>query len=166
MADSATVTPAPPARPIRARRGCGWRVRATYGAVSIICAGVLSLAVWLRPDVRGFGTHEQMHLPPCGFMVTSGLPCPTCGMTTSFSLMMHGHPLAAVIAQPAGAVLCLAAVAGMITAMIIAVSGRVPRVNWDRIGPVRLVMGVGILLMGGWGFKIAHGLLTGALPAR
>ncbi len=166
MTDGALVDPALAARRLSGRRGCGWRVRATYGVVSIICAAVLSLAVWLRPDPRGFGTHEQMHLPPCGFMLTSGLPCPTCGMTTSFSLMMHAHPLAAFIAQPAGVVLCLAAVVGMMAAMIIAVSGRVPRVNWDRIGPVRLVIGVGILLMGGWGFKIAHGLLTGALPAR
>lgn len=143
-----------------------WRVRGAAFAVALACGAVLGLAVFLKPDVRGHGTHEQLGLPPCGFMTGSGLPCPTCGMTTSFALLMHGHPLAAVIAQPAGAVLCVAAMIVMFVAMRVVVSGRMPRIRWERINPVHLVLAIGVLLMGAWGFKIAHGLMTGQLPAN
>jgi hypothetical protein len=35
-------------------------------------------------------THTQLGLPPCRFVTLFGKPCPSCGMTTSFSLLMHG----------------------------------------------------------------------------
>ncbi|NBO19844.1 MAG: DUF2752 domain-containing protein, partial [Proteobacteria bacterium] len=44
----------------------------------------LSNVRWLTPDARGLGTHEQLGLPPCGFYLWYGLPCPSCGMTTSW----------------------------------------------------------------------------------
>ena len=44
-------------------------------------------------------------------MVTTGIPCPTCGMTTAFSHCVRGHWLTSFIVQPAG---CLVAVATML----------------------------------------------------
>src|SRR3954468_17308327 len=52
---------------------------------------VTGVALWLRPDVRGFGTHQQLGLAPCGFSAATGIPCPGCGLTTSFANMAHGH---------------------------------------------------------------------------
>jgi hypothetical protein len=69
---------------------------------------VLGLAVWLRPDGRGFGTHEQLGLLPCGFKRVTGYPCPTCGMTTSFALLARGRFLAGARVQPFGALLFFA----------------------------------------------------------
>lgn len=35
-------------------------------------------------------THRQLGLPPCTFYLMTEYPCPSCGMTTSFALLMHG----------------------------------------------------------------------------
>ncbi len=87
-------------------------------------------------------------------------------MTTSFALMMHGHPWRAFQAQPAGALLCLAAVVLLGVAWGAAATGRLVTVNWDRLGPVRVSLGIGLLILGGWAWKLAQGLLDGTLPAR
>src|SRR5262249_32861587 len=72
-----------------------WGVR---GAVVGMVRGlvlVFSVAVWLNPyqedgQARRMETHRQLGLPPCSFLEVVGVPCPACGMTTSFSLLMHG----------------------------------------------------------------------------
>src|SRR5436190_1772061 len=35
-------------------------------------------------------THTQLGLPPCQFKAVTGIACPSCGMTTSFALLMRG----------------------------------------------------------------------------
>src|SRR5262245_53861942 len=58
-------------------------------------------------------THRQLGLPPCTFFAVTGMPCPSCGMTTSFALLMHGDPAASLRANAVGtllALLCLAAI--------------------------------------------------------
>ncbi|MFM7290157.1 MAG: DUF2752 domain-containing protein [Planctomycetia bacterium] len=58
------------------------------------------------------GTHRQLGLPPCAMQTLTGFPCPSCGMTTSVSLVMHGDLVAASEANWAGLVVTgLAAVA-------------------------------------------------------
>jgi hypothetical protein len=81
---------------------------AAYGAACLCLATVFLLAAWLHPDRSGLGTHTQLHLPPCGFYEVFHKPCPSCGMTTAFVWMMHGHPILALRAQPAGAAVFLA----------------------------------------------------------
>ncbi len=142
------------------------QARVAWLGVAVVCGAVLTMAALLRPDARGHGTHEALGLPPCSFVLTSGLPCPTCGMTTSFAELMHGHPLRSMVAQPAGAVLCVLTVLVMVVGLRAAIRGYLVALNWDRIGPVRFMLGFGLLLLGGWGFKIAHGLATGILPYR
>lgn len=159
------MRPVATARAINDHGNGTWRVRGTALAVAVTCGAVLGLAVFLEPDARGFGTHERIGLPPCGFLVATGLPCPTCGMTSSFALMMHAHPVDAVVAQPAGAMLCLATLVVMLMAMRVVVTGRMPMIRWERINPVHFVVTIGVLFMGAWGVKLALGLLSGQLPA-
>ena len=68
---------------------------------------ILGIAVWLDPDPRGYGTHEQLGLAPCDFMVKHGYPCPSCGLTTSFANMAELNVAAASRANPAGVLLFL-----------------------------------------------------------
>jgi hypothetical protein len=66
-----------------------------------------SLAAALEPDPRGFGTHQRLGLPPCTFRLLCGIPCPGCGMTTSFSHLTRGHLEQAIEANAGGALLAL-----------------------------------------------------------
>jgi hypothetical protein len=69
---------------------------------------VVVFAFRLDPDPRGYGTHEQLGLPPCGFLRDHGVPCISCGMTTAFAAMAHGQPLLALRSNPFGVLLFLA----------------------------------------------------------
>jgi hypothetical protein len=90
-------------------------VRGTLVGVALALIAVFAVAVWLKPyDDDGtpyrMATHRQMGLPPCTFFATTGLPCPSCGMTTSFSLLMHGDVINSLRANAVGtllAVFCL-----------------------------------------------------------
>ena len=75
--------------------------------VLFLVAG-FGLARYLDPDPRGFGTHQRLGLPPCSLRLLCGIPCPSCGMTTSFAHFVRGQFLASFRANPAG--LLLAAV--------------------------------------------------------
>lgn len=91
------------------------------GSLLGIVAGlvlVFAIAIWLKPygaDGQALTqeTHRQMGLPPCTFYKLSGLPCPSCGMTTSFALLIRGDVLNSLRANAVGtmlAALCLAIV--------------------------------------------------------
>ena len=54
-------------------------------AVTLGCATVLLIASWLTPDPRGLGSHTKLGMPRCEFEYRTGIPCPSCGMTTSFA---------------------------------------------------------------------------------
>lgn len=103
---------------------------------------VLGLAGMLRPDPRGFGTHMQLGLGPCGFREITGKPCPSCGMTTAFSWTMRARFVEGWRANPAGlaiAVMCVMSLPWLFAASI---SGR----TW----PFRSAEGplVGVVLAG------------------
>ncbi|MGC8762139.1 MAG: DUF2752 domain-containing protein [Acidobacteriota bacterium] len=82
-----------------------------YGFSWLGFAIVLALARWLTPDPSGVGTHTALHLPPCTFYTVFHKPCPSCGMTTAFAWLLHGHPLKALATQPAGVAVFAAALA-------------------------------------------------------
>jgi hypothetical protein len=90
-------------------------VRGTLIGLALALCGVFAVALWLNPynadgSPRSMATHRQMGLPPCTFYQTTGLPCPSCGMTTSFALLMHGDVMNSLRANAVGtllAVFCL-----------------------------------------------------------
>lgn len=62
---------------------------------SMLIFFLFGVAARLTPSQNGLGTHRQLGLPPCGFRVVLGIPCPTCGFTTTWSHVMHGNFMAA-----------------------------------------------------------------------
>ena len=66
---------------------------------------VLATAGALEPDARGYGTHTQLGLPPCAFLLLTGSPCPGCGLTTAFAYAIGGQWSLAASANPLGLVL-------------------------------------------------------------
>ncbi len=128
--------------------------RLTAVVVLVGSLAILAVAWWTKPDPSGYGTHQRLGLPPCGFLYTTGLPCPTCGMTTAFAYAVRGHLLQAVVAQPAGAALAgltfvLAGVAG-----VVLVTGRRIEINWYRINPMYVLVTAIVLFVGSWALKI------------
>ena len=79
--------------------------RLVWGAAGAVAWPVLGTAAWLHPDARGFGTHQQLGLPPCTFEAMTRVPCPGCGLTTSFAAMAHGHVVEALRAHLMGPLL-------------------------------------------------------------
>ncbi|HWL94769.1 MAG TPA: DUF2752 domain-containing protein [Phycisphaerae bacterium] len=135
-------------------------VRATWGLVALLGAGILGVALYLRPNAAGHGTHEALGMPPCGFLLRTRLPCPTCGMTTSFAHFVRGQWLRAFVVQPAGMVMAILTVLLTIMAATIAATGWTLYVDWDRAA-VRLMLGFGLLILFGWVFKMVESLLSG-----
>ena len=128
--------------------------RAIAAAVSLGCLAVLITAVSLRPSRTGVETHRQLGLDECQFLRTSGLPCPSCGMTTSFAWFVRGNILASLYVQPMGTLLAAAAAATFWAALYIAATGK-PLHRHLNVLPghyfVLVPMGIGIAA---WGWKI------------
>ncbi len=100
----------------------GRPTRALLAAFAVGLATVIVVARRLEPDPRGFGTHEQLGLSPCAFKATTGRPCPTCGMTTSFAWSVRGRPDRSWRANPAGSL--LAPMSLVLIPWLLAVSAR------------------------------------------
>jgi hypothetical protein len=71
---------------------------------------VFGVAFWLNPyDAEGqprrLETHLQLGLPPCTFRILTGVPCPSCGMTTSFALLVRGDGANSMRANAVGTLL-------------------------------------------------------------
>jgi hypothetical protein len=98
--------------------------RALALLISSACLGVLVVATRINPAATGLGTHQQLRLQPCQFEIRTGLPCPTCGMTTSFAHFVRGNWAASFYVQPMG--MLLAIISGMCfwAGLYIALSGR------------------------------------------
>jgi hypothetical protein len=85
----------------------GVGVRLSAGIVALGCLAVLLIATQLTPSPAGYGSHTgyPLRLQSCAFMDRTGLPCPSCGMTTSFCWFVRGNVLASIYVQPMGALL-------------------------------------------------------------
>jgi hypothetical protein len=75
----------------------------TSGAAGLL----LLIGRLLQPAPGRVGTHEQLGLPPCGFLHLTGIPCPGCGLTTSVAYAVRLHFIESVVTQPFGFVVFL-----------------------------------------------------------
>ncbi len=115
---------------------------------------LLGVAAYLNPDSRGMGTHEQLDLKECTFLVSTGHPCATCGMTTSFAHAAEGNLRASFLAQPFGFLLALASATGFWIALHVAVTGsRAAQPFRVLLRPRQLWMLAG-LLASAWAYKL------------
>jgi len=131
-------------------------IERSFWAFGLVCSLIVLYlsGFYLTPDARGIGTHEQLGLPPCGFVeMFDGVPCPSCGYTTTFTLAAHGRPVDAFVNQPFGFMVFLATVAG-VPFLCVAVGKNISlfslteRWRWGWIG-----VGFVVLWILGWIYK-------------
>jgi hypothetical protein len=116
-------------------------------------AGMLGLGLYLTPSTTGAGTHEQLGLPPCGMLLATGHPCPTCGVTTAFALAAHGHLAESLVTQPLGLVLFLGVLGGLVLSVASVSVGR----SWFGLVTVRrfyfVIIALTVIALVSWGYK-------------
>ena len=93
--------------PLMVRLEPGYRKRQLWGQLIwfFAWAFVTGVAIYLRPDPAGHGTHMQLGLPPCPSTLFFDRPCPGCGLTTSFTATVHGDFIAGFKAHALGPIL-------------------------------------------------------------
>jgi len=80
-------------------------VRISLIVSGLVCLGLLLTARLLAPSPTGLGTHEQLGLPECGFLLMFEIPCPSCGMTTSWAWLTRGNVVESLRSNPGGTML-------------------------------------------------------------
>src|SRR5688572_13034388 len=116
---------------------------------------LLVLGRALRPDPRGWGTHEQLGFQPCYPMAHWNVPCPGCGVTTSLAWIARGELLAALEVQPLGPLLALGTVASAVWALKGHLGGRDTARELERLPWRRLVRAAGVVVVLAWLYKAA-----------
>ena len=142
------------ARPARRAR---WYVRAALIGVAAALAAVFAVAFYLNPygpdgAPRSMATHTQLGLPQCNFVVMTGKPCPSCGMTTSFALLVRGDVGASLRANWVGTTLAVFWAGLLVWAVASGLTGRLLLVPRGR-GELVLTVVVGlflVLMLGRW----------------
>ena len=102
---------------------------------ALLLLGVLvmvGVGLYLTPDPAGHGTHQQLGLPPCTIYYLTGRPCPSCGLTTSVSAILHGQFGLAWRANPMGYVIVAGALAVAVNSLLALLWGRSVRIENTR----------------------------------
>lgn len=152
----AAAVPPAPVFPVPDRRGrpAGRGLRVVLVLFGLFLAGGFSLAAAVKPDVRGFGTHQQFGLPPCSFRSALGIPCPSCGMTTSFSSFVRGQFQSSIDANLAGFLLAGACLALIPWCWFSAAAGRLYFVNRLERAALGLVLPITIVCVLQWLYRV------------
>ena len=122
--------------------------------IAIACVSVLAVATTIAPNPAGLGTHRDMGFPSCNFLAVTGLPCPSCGMTTSFAWFVRGNVLASLYVQPAATLLAAAAGMTFWAGLYIAATGKPVYRLLTRLPGQYYVLAPLALGIAGWAWKI------------
>lgn len=129
-----------------------WADRTWAGAVAVAASVCFTFLARIQPDPRGHGTHEQLGWEPCGWPITYGIPCPTCGCTTAACLLVHGRIVAAFATQPFGAAFAAFGLLVGVHAVLCLLRGRSFADFLVRLPFWRIVSGGVLLFLAGWGW--------------
>jgi hypothetical protein len=98
----------------------------------------------------------QVHFP-CPFLVFTGHPCGTCGMTHAFVYLAHGHVLQAFHWSPLGALLAASAWTYALADLARVAAGRpFPALPQPLVR--RWVLVGAAALLANWAYLLIHGL--------
>ena len=99
----------------------------------------------------------------CGFKQRTGLPCPTCWMTTATFAFAQGKILQAFYIQPACALLCSVMVIAALLAFFIAVFGiyfRFLNRFFAEVKVRHIIIAMIIIIASGWAVTLARAIVA------
>jgi len=140
--------------------------RASNIAVMGLILLLLAAGTLLHPDGSGERTALSLlglPLPTlCWFRLTTGIPCPGCGLTRAVTLLMHGRLGASLAMHPFGIAAVGLAVL-QIPPRAARASGSTPAwsFRWDRLWSYTLLV-TALLMMSWWVLKVGALGLMGA----
>jgi len=130
-----------------------------------IIAAVVCIAIVGLFSIFAISGHYEIDmgffLGRCGFKQNTGLPCPTCGMTTAVLAFAQGKILQAFYIQPAGGLLCSASVFAAILSFFISVFGIYFRFIKRFFAEVKvryMIFALIIIILSGWAVTFARAL--------
>lgn len=141
------------ALPIPRSASPGARVGA--GLLALALLALLCVAAWVPPSPAGHGSHTALGMPPCGWVIAFGKPCPTCGMTTAFAHAARLDLWDSAKTQPIGALLALMAAAAFWPAAWVAATGSRAGAIYATMLTPRLLWTLVALGLAAWGYKYA-----------
>jgi hypothetical protein len=134
-------------------------VRGTLAVIAFGLVAVFAIAWHLDPYQGGkpwrMETHTQLGLPPCTFKTLTGLPCPSCGMTTSFALLVRGDLWHSLQANWVGTILALLWMAIIPWSVVSAIWGRPWLILSIEQVLTKLVIGFVVLMLLRWFIVLA-----------
>ncbi len=128
-------------------------VRGSLAGLALGLTAVFGVALWLDPyqadgNPRRMETHRQLGLPPCTFYRVTGLPCPSCGMTTSFALLVRGDLVNSARANFVGTMLAAFGMVLVPWCVVAALTGRTPFIrSLERAVTVVVLAFLGLMLL-------------------
>ncbi|MBI3408388.1 MAG: DUF2752 domain-containing protein [Planctomycetes bacterium] len=141
------------------RRRLALWVRLALVGIALGLVVVFGIALRLNPNqgdrVWLNETHTQLGLPDCTFKSLTGLPCPSCGMTTSFAWLVRGNVWNSLRANFVGTLLALVALAYIPWGFLSAAKGRLLGIGYWDVWLIRLVLGFFVLMFVRWGVVLA-----------
>jgi hypothetical protein len=150
-------------KPIRVYSRLQVWVRVWLVLMAFVIAGVFAVALVLDPyqggKVWNQGTHQQLGLQPCNFLFVTGMPCPSCGMSTSFALLVRGDVWNSLCANFVGTMLALVCLGYIPWAMVSAWLGRPLFMISIETNFLRVLVAFLILMLLRWGVVVLLQLL-------
>lgn len=128
--------------------------RLIAACVAALCAGLLATASVLEAEGEGFGTHEQLGLPACGWAQSFGAPCMTCGMTTAFTHAADGNLWQSFVTQPMGMLLSVGTAAVFWIGLYVAITGSRLGEHAARLLQPRTLVIIAALGGAAWVYKL------------
>jgi hypothetical protein len=129
---------------------------------TIICLAIISFFGFCAVAAH-FKIDTGRWLGYCGFKQRTGLPCPTCGMTTATLAFARGKILQAFYIQPACALLCSIMVVVALLAFIIAVFRiyfRFLNRFFMEVKVRHIVVALIIIIASGWAVTLARAIVA------
>jgi len=121
-------------------------IAGSFGLAWLAATGKFDIGYWLGP---------------CGFKQRYGLPCPTCGMTTSVLAFSRGRIYEAFYIQPAAALLCCVLIVIAFLALFTAVFGvyfGLIRRFFAEVKTKYIILALIVIIAAGWAVTLARAL--------